>query len=67
MKINGIFDFSKSVGNASGNNRYVVIHKGTAFPTSPTPQEGQLFYRTDLDTFYIVPLIVVSISIVPHL
>lgn len=53
MKINGIFDFSKSVGNADGNCRYVVIHKGTTFPTLPTPQEGQLFYRTDLDTFYL--------------
>ena len=53
MKINGIFDFSKSVGNAEGNNRFVVTHKGTAFPTSPTPQEGQQFYRTDEDTFYL--------------
>lgn len=26
-----------------------VIHKGVAFPVSPTPQQGQIFYRTDLD------------------
>jgi hypothetical protein len=53
MKVNGIFDFSKSIANTEGNLRYVVIHKGTIFPTTPTPQEGQQFYRTDLDTMYI--------------
>ena len=52
MKWNGIVDFSKSVTNAEGNVHYHVVHKGTTFPTVPTPQEGQLFYRTDLDTIY---------------
>jgi len=52
MKWNGIVDFSKSVTNSEGNVQYHVVHKGTSFPTVPTPQEGQLFYRTDLDTIY---------------
>jgi len=52
MKWNGIVDFSKSVTNSSGNVQFHVVHKGTSFPTVPSPQEGQLFFRTDLDTLY---------------
>jgi hypothetical protein len=31
----------------------MVLDQGTAFPTVPAPIEGQIFYRTDLDTFYV--------------
>jgi len=31
---------------------YMVVHKGTAFPTSPTPVAGQLFYRSDDEKLY---------------
>lgn len=31
----------------------MLLNKGTAFPTSPAPVEGQVFYRTDLDEVYI--------------
>jgi hypothetical protein len=30
-----------------------AIAQGTSFPVSPTPVEGQMFYRTDEDIFYI--------------
>lgn len=30
-----------------------AVANGTAFPTSPTPVDGQIFYRTDEDTVYI--------------
>jgi len=29
-----------------------VVHKGTVFPTSPTPVQGQLFFRTDENKLY---------------
>lgn len=31
----------------------LVIHKGTAFPTDPSPADGQMFYRTDTNTLYV--------------
>ncbi len=30
-----------------------AIAKGTSFPTNPVPVEGQMFYRTDENTFYV--------------
>jgi hypothetical protein len=30
-----------------------AIAQSTSFPTSPTPVEGQVFYRTDLNTMYV--------------
>lgn len=53
MEWNGLIDLSKSVDKASGNLLYQVLHKGVAFPTSPTPKAGQVFYRTDETKFYI--------------
>lgn len=31
----------------------LVLEKGVAFPVSPAPVDGQVFYRTDSDTLYI--------------
>jgi hypothetical protein len=31
----------------------MVLDQGTSFPVAPAPIEGQTFYRSDLDTFYI--------------
>jgi len=47
MDIRGNINFRT---NAVSN---FVIDKGTSFPTSPAPVEGQLFYRTDEDVLYI--------------
>ena len=33
-------------------SEFMVLHKGTAFPGSPTPVEGQLFYRSDEEKIY---------------
>ncbi|MBU1446081.1 hypothetical protein KKD70_02360, partial [Patescibacteria group bacterium] len=44
---NGDIDFNQNMAIE------MVLDQGTAFPVAPAPIEGQTFYRTDLDTFYI--------------
>ena len=53
MYINGVIDLSNSTLESTGNLVALVVHKGTAFPTNPSPTAGQLFYRTDTNKFYI--------------
>ena len=53
MLYNGSINLSASTGLANGNVLFQVLHKGTAFPTSPAPVQGQMFYRTDTDKMYI--------------
>lgn len=45
LEVNGNVDFNQNLAEE------MVIDQGTAFPGSPV--EGQVFYRTDLDTFYV--------------
>lgn len=47
LEVNGDVDFNQNLAVE------MVLDQGTAFPTSPAPVEGQTFYRTDLDAFYI--------------
>jgi len=47
LEVNGNVDFNQNLAVE------MVIDQGTAFPTVPAPVEGQVFYRTDLDTFYV--------------
>lgn len=47
LAVNGNVDFNQNLAVE------MVIDQGTAFPTVPGPVEGQTFYRTDLNVFYI--------------
>ncbi len=47
ITVNGNVDFNQNQAVE------MVIDQGTSFPVAPAPVEGQVFYRTDLDTFYV--------------
>ncbi len=47
VTVNGDVDFNQNQAVE------MVIDQGTSFPVAPAPVEGQIFYRTDLDTFYV--------------
>jgi len=45
----------KILGNtdlSSNQLQFHVVHKGTSFPSSPAPVQGQLFFRTDENKLY---------------
>jgi hypothetical protein len=47
LKMGGDIDFDQNTATE------MVFDMGTSFPVSPTPVEGQAFYRTDEDLLYI--------------
>jgi len=47
VEVEGDVDFNQNMATE------MVFDQGTSFPTVPAPIEGQTFYRTDEDTFYI--------------
>ena len=47
VAVGGDIDFNQNMAVE------MVLDQGTAFPAAPAPIEGQTFYRSDLDTFYI--------------